>query len=401
MSRHERLVQHHKRQIDRAIRLAYARLATDASAAAMFTELLHCARDRAPRLLDAPIEDGHHPGVDALLHLARFGNAHIRPAEAWPGTESPWRLAVSSLAQHLVGSYEIPLFLASSWHATDSAADDKRSWFVAHSRGARFRSLVLPIIMTRKMEHIFLASQDHMGIEHALRRAELLALGASDELVHAVLSARMVADLRHGEFWRTVWIFLITHAGSLSLEQIGPLIDFLQAIRHDRTTLQTADGMVEVGPPQPTFSIKGRTVESIRHLMRNWHRSLGTGSPASAWSPSPWQPLMVEEPAQDASDEPRRWQLMELTNSAQLRMEGAALHHCVLSYTDRCRRGLSRIWSLRCLRGEKLHRVLTIEVDPARRAIVQARGMANRPASGKPLTLLHSWAQRERLQMAL
>jgi hypothetical protein len=51
------------------------------------------------------------------------------------------------------------VFLASSWYSTeDAAADKKRGWFVAHARGASFRSLNLPIVMTRKMEHIFLAS---------------------------------------------------------------------------------------------------------------------------------------------------------------------------------------------------------------------------------------------------
>jgi hypothetical protein len=80
---------------------------------------------------------------------------------------------------------------------------------------------------------------------------------------------------------------------------------------------------------------------------------------------------------------------------------GAALYHCVTSYADRCYRGMSRIWSLRFRRGEKVHHVLTIEIDPRKRAVVQARGWANRAASGKPLRLLQDWAARERLQLAI
>jgi hypothetical protein len=93
--------------------------------------------------------------------------------------------------------------------------------------------------------------------------------------------------------------------------------------------------------------------------------------------------------------------LKELTNSAQLRTEGSALHHCVASYAQQCRLGISRIWSLRIHRGDKVRHVLTIEVNPARHAVVQARGFANRPASGKPLLLLQQWAGRERLRMAI
>jgi len=353
-------------------------------------------------LLEAPVLNGQHPGVEALVNLSRFGSAHIRLTAEWPGTASSWRLAVSSLAQHLVCEYEVPAFLASSWYSPeDAAADAKRSWFVSHARGASFRSLNLPIVMTRKMEHIFLASHDHLAIEPAMRRAELLALGAPDEFVEAVLSSRLATDLSNGAFWRTVWSFLVANAGLIDPAQIGPLIDFLQAIRHDRIAIEMPNGMVQLDPPQPTFSMKGRTAQSMLRLMRDWHRSPGMGSADLAWTPSRLQPMLLEEPGQDASAPPRRWQMMELTNSAQLRTESAALRHCVASYADRCCRGMSRIWSLRLRRGEKVHHVLTIEIDPKRGAVVQARGWGNRTASGKPLRVLQTWAARERLQLAV
>jgi hypothetical protein len=86
--------------------------------------------------------------------------------------------------------------------------------------------------------------------------------------------------------------------------------------------------------------------------------------------------MLIVEPSRDASAPPIVWQLMELTNGAQLRTEGMALHHCVASYADQCWRGASRIWSLRVRRGEKVRHVLTVEVDMKRRAVVQARGGA-------------------------
>jgi hypothetical protein len=402
MSWPERSVRHHKRQTDCAIRRAYARLAADAPAVAKFDELLYYVRNRAARLLEAPVLSGQHPGVKALVNLSRFGGAHIRPVAEWSGTTSSWHRAVASLARHLVCKYEVPVFLASSWYSTEGAAADKRrAWFVAHAGGASFRSLDLPIVMTRRMERIFLASHDHLTIDPAIRRAELLALGAPAELVQAVVATRLATDLSNGEFWRTVWIFLVANASILDPAQIAPMIDYIQAIRHERTAMETQDGMVELGPPQPDFSMKGRTVQSMLRLMRDWHKSLGLASAGLAWAPSPLQPMLVEEPSPDPSDPPRRWQMLELTNSAQLRTEGTALHHCVASYADHCYRGLSRIWSLRFWRGEKVHHVLTIEIDPRRRAVVQARGWANRVASGKPLRLLQEWANRERVRLAI
>ena len=397
MSWSERHVQDHKRRTDCAIHSVCAQLASDPSTFKKFYEMLDCARKRAPRLFEAPVSDGRHLGVDALLNLSRFRDAHMRPAIDWVGTSSSWRPAVSALAQHLICDYRVPVFLASSWYATDAAADKKRGWFVAHSRGASFRSLDLPIVMTRKMEHIFLASQDHLSIEHALRRAELFALGAPVEFVKAVMSTRLATDLRDGEFWHTVWMFLVANAGDVEPTQIGPMVDYIQAVRRNRTQ----DGLMEFGSPQPAFSMKGRTVQSMLRLMRDWHRSLGVGSASLSWTRSPFQPLLVEEPSRDDSELPRRWQMMELTNSAQLRSEGAALHHCVASYANRCYYGTSSIWSLRFWQTEKIHHVLTVEVDPKNRVVIQARGRANRAASGKSLRLLQDWAARERLRMAI
>jgi PcfJ-like protein len=397
----ERFVRHQRHQTDRAISQAYTSLATDALATATFQELLHCARHRARRLLEAPVVSGHHPGVDALVNLSRFRSAHVRPLAGWPGTSASWQCAVRSLAQHLICRYAVPPFLAASWYAEHAEyAGRMRDWFVAHARGVSFRSLDLPIEMTRRMEHIFLRSGDHLGIEQALRRAELLALGASDHLVQAVLATRLATDLRNGAFWRTVWTFLIRNGRGIDPAQIGPMIDFIQAIRHERAAVESPDGIVLRDPPQPSFSMKGRTARSMLRLMQEWHGSLGLAHGGLSWPSSSLQPMMVEEPAQESAP-PAVWQLMELTNGAQLHTEGAALHHCVASYADRCWRGSSQIWSLRVRQGERVRHVLTIEVDMKRRAVVQARGWGNRPASGKPLRLLQDWSVRERLRLAI
>jgi hypothetical protein len=296
----------------------------------------------------------------------------------------------------------VPPFLATSWYATsDAYAEDMREWCVAHARGVSFRSLDLPIAMTRKMEHLFLRSPDHLAIEHAMRRAELLALGISDEVVKAVLSTRLATDLGNGEFWRTVWTFVAVNAGAIDPAHIGPMIDFIQAIRHQQVPVETPDGIVMRDPPHPAFSMKGRTAQSMLRLVQGWHRSLGVASGGLSWTPSPLRPMVIEEPSPDPLVPPAVWQMMELTNGAQLAVEGHALRHCVASYADRCYRGSSRIWSLRVRRGDTVRHLLTIEVDVRARAVVQARGWGNRLASGKPLRLLQDWAVRERVRLAI
>jgi hypothetical protein len=396
----ERCVRNHKRETDCAISRTYTRLAAYPDVLASFVEILQCVRTRARRLFEAPVVDGHHLGIEALVHLARFRAWHIRAISDWDGTASSWRAVVSALAHHLVCTYRVPVFLASSWCSCGEDAERHRFWFAQHGRGASFRSLDLPMAMTRRMERIFLASQDHLSIEHALRRAELLALNAPAAMVDVVMKTRLANDMRNGAFWRSFWIFLIGQEEQIGAAQIGPLIDYLQAMRHEPIRLDTPHGAVMLDPPQPAFSMKGRTTNSMLRLMRGWHQSLGSDGAYVHWPRSPFAPLLFDEPAPDPEASPRRWHMVELTNSAQLHAEGRALRHCVAIYAHRCHRGFSSIWSLRLLRGEAIHHVLTIEIDPRRRAVIQARGFANRMPTGKYRRILQVWASRERLSIA-
>jgi hypothetical protein len=397
----EHFVRHHKRQTDHAISATFVRLAADEPARACFAELLQSVRLRAPRLLEAPVVDGRHHGIEALVNLAGFRDAHIRTIATWLGSDQSWRAVVNSLAQHLITKYRVPVFLAAAWYATDDVfGDSKREWFVAHSRGASFRSLNLPIRMTRRMEHVFLTSCDHFSIEYAMRRAELIGLGADVPLVNAVLAARPAVDLHHGDFWRTAWHFLVAHMGEIDGDQVAPLIDFLNTVRHEHIAIDTADGIVMRRPPLPDFSLKGRTLQSVTRLMEQWHRNVGLGEGGFSWQRSKIRPLIQETANDDPTVPPTIWELTELTNSGQLRAEGTALQHCVASYSYGCWKGRSRIWSLRRRRGLSYKSVVTVEINPARRTIIQARGFRNRRASGRPLSILQLWAAKEGLHIA-
>jgi PcfJ-like protein len=398
----ERFVRHHHRQTDRAMTDAYRRLAADPPARASFTELLDAVRRLAPQLLAAPIEDGRHPGIEALVQLARAADRHIRPASAWGGSRSSWRRAVHDLALHLVGVYAVPVFLGSAWYAVGGPFDEaQRRWFVAHARGRPFRSLDLPIAMTRRMEHLFLRSPAHFGVAYAMRHAELLGLGAEPAFANVILTARASLDLEHGAFWRTAWRFLIAHAGAIDRAQVAPMIDFFHGIRHERIEVETPAGIELRDPPDPGFSLEGRTVASVLRLMEAWHRGLGLGASRLEWAPSGLRPMTVETPPEEPGAPPTRWELVELTSAALLRAEGAALKHCVASYGRRCVTGDSRIWSLRRRREGDATPVLTIEVDPRRKAVVQVRGLYNRAPIGRSWQIVQTWARREQLRLVL
>jgi hypothetical protein len=393
----ERFVRHQQHQTDRALSAAFARLTPDAGSTATFADLLGIVRRRAPRLLEGPAERGRHPGIEALEQLARAADRYLRAPAAWPGSGASWHGVVHDLSRHLLARYPIPAFLGAAWYAADPHAEAQRRWFVEHGRGQPFRALDLPVAMTRRMEHVFLKSPPHLTVPHALRRAELLALGATPELAATILATPAALRLEHGEFWRTAWRFLIAHAGALA-DQVAPLIDFLDGVRHEHVVVETAAGPERRAPHEPQFSRKGRTVAAVVRLMHDWHRSLGRAAGAARWTPSPLAPMRVEYAAEDPRLPPVEWLLVELTSAAELRAEGAALGHCVAIYSRRCTTGDARIWSLRRKRGDSGPRpVLTIEIDLRRQAIVQARAYRNRLPEGRPLPIVRSWAAREGL----
>ncbi len=404
MCKAARFSRHAKQVTDRAISGTYRELATAPRQRAAYSQLLRVARSRSTLLVRPKVFGTRVAEVDALRNLAAFATAWLRPAQTWPGETGSCLRVVSSLARHLLGNHEVPRFLASAWFGSDSDRNRRRrAWVIHHSRGRRFRDLALPMPMTRAMEHVFLRSADHLSIEVAMRRAELSALGASAGLIDAVVATRLGTDLSNAKFWRTVMVFFVDTCDDTKLHLVGPIIDFIQFVRHETLCVHGPDGIVALAPVQPSWSIKGRTLRSVLRLVENWHRGLGSSPRANSyWSRSRYQPMVFQDPVRDPDTPPVRWTFIELTNSDQLRREGAALRHCVASYAGCCFAGRSRIWSLRRGRGESPDRsILTIEIHPATGKIVQARGIRNRRAWGKPLRLLTQWAAREKLRLAI
>lgn len=102
--------------------------------------------------------------------------------------------------------------------------------------------------------------------------------------------------------------------------------------------------------------------------------------------------------------------MTELCSTDVLRIEGREMRHCVFTYASGCLNGTTSIWSLR-VRPEndsKTRRLLTVEVNNSRRAIVQVRGKANQTLGawrGKPRMqmageILRRWAREQRLTIA-
>lgn len=296
-------------------------------------------------------------------------------------TGHPLRV-VDSLASHLFGRYPTPRFLASVWFGErTSARIARRRWFLAHARGERFRTLELPITMTRRMEDIFLRTPDHIAIDPALRRAEVIGLGGTPALADAVLTTRLAEHFNDVDRWRDALAWLARCGSSIDISHVPPLVDYLHANLH-------------------AVTLRGRTFASVMRLVRDWHGWLAhERAPLVQWRRSRWNEMVVPIAPEDDQRRRAEWTITELVDSRELANEGRRMRHCVSTYAHRCAAGLSSIWSLRrrwCDDGTT-HSLLTIEVRPDTRTIVQLRTVANGLPTRGHLELVHQWAVREGL----
>lgn len=333
--------------------------------------------ERLLRAVRAPSKLTSVALVGVLEAMLPFEQSLVRSPETWAGARGHLLVVVDSLANHLFARYPTPRFLASAW---SGAAIEPRRWFVAHAQGARFRTLALPLAMTRQMEHVFLHTPDHYAIDHALRRAEVIGLGGSPALADVILATRLGEHFDDPERWRLALAWLARCGDTLELTHVRPLVDYLHA---------------------NDINLRGRTFASVMRLVRQWHSSLRYDRVRLlTWPRTRWNALVVPVQPTERDPHPSEWTIRELLDSYELAYEGSAMNHCVATYAPACAARRCAIWSLRHRHeGQHVGRsVLTIEVRIVSHTIMQIRGKANSAPRAAPLAFVRAWAAREGLR---
>ena len=376
-------------RIDRALGRAYADAQRDPALFDAFRRLhLACAqRSLLLRPVRRPVA---HDPVAALRNLAAFHSGFRRAPEDWVPDGSSVLAAVASLARHLFDGYRTPRFLASCWFGADSEPErELRAWAVAHGEGRPFRRVVAPLSMSRRVEHHFLGSPDHLEVGQAIRRAEILALGGSPQLAERVVRTAIGDGRLQHPFWSDVLRFFVVHEDELCSHALEGLVDGLVHFVRPRRVVRGAE--IETLVP-PRLELEGRSVRSLLSLLAESH-----GEPGTLWGSSGQRELVfeLERPGRRT---PARFEVVELRDRRRLRAEGNAMGHCVGQLEGWCRRGFGAIWSIRRQTSSGAWRsVLTFEVDPALAAVVEASGRFNQQPSALALTVLERWASLEGL----
>jgi hypothetical protein len=289
----------------------------------------------------------------------------------------------------------------SVWFAgCDAQAQRNQSWYLHLGRGQNLRTAKLPLDYTKRMAHHFLQAPDDFTVFAALRWGQIIGLGGNERLVRALVGTRLGEHFEHDEFWTTVLRFFVAHP-LLDLAEVGPIIDYIHTERFVGHEVFVAPGRIEHrGPPQPNFSMKGRTPQSLLRQVAAWHRSLSHTQQTSAeWRPSGFERYRVVE-GTERNGNLKIWTITELLSAKALLAEGRAMKHCVASYARSCANRSTSIWTLEVESFQGPSKLLTIEVTNASRNIVQARGKCNVLATEKLLGIVRRWAAQAGLTVS-
>ena len=353
---------------------AFATVREDAAASAALYRLVYGLPKASGLMTIEPIlpqigPQSGNTGIDALLHFARFSAQWRREPEAWACDTDDPRQQAGSLARHLFALYPTPDPLDAAWlSGFGEQAETFRQWFVHLSGGGKLEHLTFPMPMTHKAAHFFLQAPVNYTLPAALRYGQILALGGGAALADA-LSETFLSELQPDEpFWFSVIHFFVNNP-ALPTAQVGPLADYIKF-------LKSGDNF----EGDSTFTMKGRTLDALQKRMENWHATLARlgWKVKREWKSSGLLPLdkVAKDPLSAAMC---HWRISELTDTMALAEEGSVMRHCVRSYQDACIKGDKAIFSLRLTLSDNkaVRRLLTIEVNLHRRAVVQVRGKCN------------------------
>jgi hypothetical protein len=393
-----------KARIDRAIRAALRSAGRHFRTFGAFEHLLRQVRGRSDLLRPARVGGHIETKVQAeiiggLLSLAFHHEDWLRPVEQWTPRGMSIYPEFSALAGHLLARYPVPAFMIKVW-MRDQTAEARRQqrWYKHLGLGRNIRSADIPLAYTKMMAHHFVQAPHHLTVEAALRWGQVRGLGGSKDLASAVIATRLGWSFEDEEFWRTVIHYFVNHRG-LDPAQVGPIVDYLHNQRFVPQEALIEEGdLVDLGPPQPNLSMKGRTPTSLVRQVAAWHETLRHPPRIVPlhWKRSGIGEFRLVEP--DGPQGLRCWTIRELLSSDELYREGEAMRHCVATYVRACARRETSIWSMRFEDGRRRYRVMTIEVDRATRTLCQARRRGNAPPNAKIRGVLERWADQEGLK---
>ena len=332
--------------------------------------------------------------------LAQRGDAWRKPPEEWIAPRANLFVQFRALVSHLLDEYPVPRFMTSVW-----LSEHDKPWeldmYLHLAKGKSIRQFVLPLSyphrMSKNAAKFFMHAPDDVTPIGAYRWSHVRSIGGDAQLARLLMmTPPLVTPTEHEGFWESVIRFLMANMPICATEIVA-IIQFVNQQRFQPADTVWGPGAGEQ-PLQPTFTLRGRSLRSLRRHMANWRKELSATLPPPVCSPPCWErtPIRPFRHIQDGAI----WTIDELLTDRELRVEGGIMQHCVAKYIPDCARRKTSIWSMRVQSGSRRKRELTIEVLPHTNTIQQARGKRNAPPTEFAQELLDRWADQAGLKYA-
>jgi hypothetical protein len=375
--------------LDTIIHQAITQVARRPGVQQAFLRLLHTIWTRTDLLHPKPIA-GRLSWTDAACYVqASFALAHWH--QAWLGEAETWEPAGSnhlrqfgSLARHLLAKAPVPNFMDEAWFCGRSREGrQKQKWFRHLGLGYGINGTDIPLRMTKKMVRHFGQAPNSYTIEQAFRWAQILDFGGDKAVVNAVIATRLGREFNHELYWERVIKFVVRNA-DLVLPYVGAIVEYLHFHKF-------------IFRLEPLLPEKRKTVMTLIEKVVGWRAPSTTCSlaPKLRWHNAGIGNFECHE--EERHFGMRAWTIRELLDSNELTAEGKVMRHCVGTYGNRCFKRVSSIWSMMCHSRLGQQHVLTIEIDPSTRTIVQAKGKGNMPPSPDARKIMQKWAAEKYL----
>ena len=308
----------------------------------------------------------------AVIPLSFFSPFWVRKPANWDGQ--------SSLVEHLFCVYKVPGFLLAEWERRPADIRFKWiAWIILMGQGASLQraAALFGWNIPGKFSHYLYQVPSELEPNSACVYAEVMRLNGS-VVTHQRFAERhlLITDptglqqTAFKAFWDATLQWVIKNESHMSDDEANRIL---------RWALHRYDESLQID--QEPFSWQGRTVRSALRLALDFEVYLGDRKkPQLHWGKYGWDYAIQTE-------ENIEWVFTELTSSAELAEEGAAMRHCVRGYDQGCAEGRDAIISLK-RNGE---RALTISVSPGTRMLRQKNGRRNRSATSEELEIVHEW----------
>ena len=360
---------------------------------------------------------------ESIARVAKWSRAWLRDPFSWLAPDGNPNDQLRSLFDHLFVEYPVPGFL---YQAALFGTDEFFKLFIRMGRGRSVRSSLpkcgLAFTMTKAMARAFVQAPEHLHALDAIGWAQIIGTGGSRNLAERILRSHawgIICDPDNEELWFSFVRFMIRTQRDfdsanpvnhlvLGGQELREIVTFFRQQRLRPAAEILGYRTINEEPLQPNLNFNQRTLRSFRRLMRNWKTDLAERAESLSCRPrrtvcpppiviqSVWLPSSIDGFRVDL-DDGKVFTIQEILTLAELVAEGGIMKHCVASYASRVSSRNTTIWSLKVQCCSSHVRLLTIQVDPLNRKILQMKGPRNREPYELENLIVEEWMTSENL----